>query len=258
MTEPLTAEQLDKLRSMGEPMSLSEVPKYLRAFIYGDPGVGKTDFLVQVVKELNLNPIWITTDSGWTTIFKYTDVASRTWKVPFDSFAQIRMMVQAREEGIEPFCNYDTICLDTASGAIDNMLRIVVKQKPLPKEQQDPNVEAWGHYRMVESALKDTVNILKKSTMHVLFTAHIRDPSEKDKEKKRFAIRPAGPEACYRVIAQEVNLLGWLYPENRTDERLIQFKPTLQETAKTQIPTVDSKTYNVTQVPELISKFINS
>lgn len=254
----MDAEQLKILQDMGEPMSISEVPKYLRAMIYGDPGVGKTDFLVKIVEAIGLKAIWLTTDSGWTTVLKYPTIAENVWKVPFDSFAQIRLMVQAREEGIEPFCNYDILCWDTASTSINSMLRDVVKKKPLPKEQSDPSIEAWGHYRMVESALKDTVDVLKKSTMHVLYTAHIRDPTQQDKEKKRFAIRPAGPEACYRIIAQEVNLLGWLYKENRGSKRLIQFEPTLQETAKTQVPTINETTYEATQVPELISKFINS
>lgn len=256
MVEPLTKEQLRILEGMGGPRSVADIPKLIRAYLYSDPKVGKTDFIARIIQELDLNPIWITTDSGWTTVLRYPDVAERTRFVPFDSFAQVRMMVQAHGEGIEPFSNYDTLVWDTASRSIDNMLRELVRLKPLPQEQKDPSLESWGHYRMAESSLKDTVKVLSNSTMHIFYTAHIRDPTDKDKEKKRFAIRPAGPEACYRVIAQEANLIGWLRKEK--SERLIQFEPTLQETAGTQIPTIEEKTYKVAEIPPLLSKFIHS
>jgi hypothetical protein len=248
--------QLEMLEKLGGGRTLSDVPKLIRPFIYGDPGTGKTDFAVKIIEAIGGNPIWVTTDSGWSTVLKYPAIAERTRFENFDSFAQIRLIVQAREEGYEPWCNYNSLVWDTASTSINNMLRILVKEKPLPSEQKDPSLEAWGHYRMVESAMKDTVDVLKRSGMHVIYLAHIRDPTEKDKEKRRFAIRPAGPEATYRVIAQEANLIGWLYKEG--NERLIQFNPTLKETAKTQVPTINETTYKVDLVPELISKYLNS
>lgn len=249
---------LESLREMGETKTLADIPKLVRGYIYGDPGTGKTDFVARVCQELNLSPIWVYSDSGYSTVFKYPDVAERTTFIPFDSFAQIRLISQAHDEGHEPYSKHDTLVWDTVSTGTNNMLRTVVKLKPLPSEQKDPSIEAWGHYRMVESAMKDTIDVLTKSNLHVFYLAHIRDPTDKDKEKKRFAIRPAGPEATYRIIAQEANLIGWLFKEGKDNQRQIQFSGTLQETAKTQIPTIQEKTYPVAQVPELLSKYVNS
>lgn len=263
---PLDEETLEKLKSIGGPRTLADVQKLVRAYVYGDPGVGKTDFFVKICRELNLSPIWVTADSGYSTVLKYPDVAERTYFTNFDSFSQLRLLAQAHDEGHEPFCNYDTLIWDTVSTSVNNTLRELVKIKPLSQDNKpitvrelgDPSlaIEAWGHYRMVESLMKTLVPVLNKSGMHIFYSAHIRDPTDKDKEKKRFAIRPAGPEATYRVIAQEANLLGWLYKEGK--ERLIQFEPTLRETAKTQIPTIQEKTYKVTEVPELLNKYVNS
>lgn len=244
------------LRAMGGPMSADDLPKLARLFIYGDPGVGKTDLAARIIQAYNGKPIWLHTDSGVSTVTKFPDLAKETWFAPFDGFGQVRLIAEAHDEGIEPFCNYDTLVLDTVSTAENNVLRDLVKEKPMPSEQKDPNIEAWGHYRLLENSLKDTIKVLNRTDMHIIYLAHIRDPTEQDKKKKRFAIRPAGPEAAYRVIAQEANAIGWLYKDG--GERLIQFSSTLQETAKTQIPTVDEKTYPVNQVPELISKYINS
>src|SRR6266498_488842 len=259
MSDPssLSEADLDILRSMSGPMTAADVPRLLRPFIYGDPKVGKTDLVARICQELNLSPMWIYSDSGRSTVLKYPDVADRTSFIPFDSFAQIRLLVKAREEGYEPFCNHNAIVLDTVSTQVNNMLRIVVKERPLPKEQPHPSVEGWGHYRMVESARKDTVDVLTRSDMHVFYLAHVRDPNKDDKEKKRFSIRPAGPEATYRVIAQEANLIGWLYKEGKELQRQIQFNQTLQETAGTQIPTIEEKTYKTQDVPGLLAKYVN-
>jgi hypothetical protein len=250
--------QLEQLMAMGGSRTMADVRKLIRAYFYSDPKVGKTDLTAQICQELGLSPIWVTTDSGWSTVLKYPEIAERTRFETFDSFAQLRLIVQAHQEGYEPYASHDTLVIDTASRAIDDMLRVVVAERPLPKEQLHPSIEAWGHYRMVESSLKDTIKVIKESDMHVFYLAHIRDPNDKDKEKKRFAIRPAGPEACYRLIAQEANLIGWLLKEGQKLERKIQFNPTLQETAGTQIPTIEEKTYLTTEVPKLLAKYVNS
>ena len=249
---------LDKLRSMGDPVSALHEPRLIRSFFYGDPGVGKTDLVARIVDTLKLKPIWLTTDSGWTTMLNYPYVAQETWRIPYDSFGHIRLLVEAHDEGIEPFCNYDTLVWDTASTGINLTLRELVKTTPFPKEQYHKDIECRGHYRLVESKLKDTVDMLKDSKLHVMYTAHIRDPTDEDKGKKRFAIRPAGPEASYKVIAQEVNLIGWIYKETRGSERLIQFEPTLAETAKTQISAIKEGTYKANDLPALLDKWVRS
>lgn len=245
---------LNQLASLGEPMSLLQEPRLLRAYIYGDPKVGKTDLTAKIVQALGEKAIWLSTDSGWTTVLKYPEIAADVWKMPFDSFKQIRLIIQAHDEGVEPYCDYNVLVVDTIGKAIDMMLRILVKKKPLEKEQYDEMLEARGHYRMVEQLLKDTVEMVNKSGMHVIYTSHIRNPNDEDRKQKRFAIRPDAPEASFRVLAREVNLIGWLYKEN---VRKIQFNPTLTEIAGTQISTIQEKTYRVEEVPELISKFIN-
>lgn len=259
--DPLTSQELEFLRDMGGPKSMADIRKLIRMYVYGDPGVGKTDLIAKICLELGLKPLWVWTDSGYSTVLKYPELAERTWFIPFESLSQVRMMAQANFEGIEPFCNYDALVWDTTSTAINNVLRNLVKLKKFPKEQPDPSVEGWPHYRMAEANMKDTVEVLSKSSMHIFYSAHIREPSDKDQQKKKFAIRPAGPEACYRTVAQEANLIGWLYKEKQpgqAGERLIQFEPTLTETAKTQVPTITETTHKVKLVPELISKYVNS
>lgn len=248
----LTPDVVEQLMNMAG----GEVKKLLRPFIYGDPKVGKTDLTARTCQEANLTPMWLYSDSGYSTVYKFPELADRARFIPYDGLTQVRLLVKAREEGIEPFCNYDTLVWDTASTAINSTLRSLVNEKPMPKEQQDRELEAWGHYRLAEAAMKDTVAVLTKSNMHIFYLAHIRDPNQQDKEKKRFAIRPAGPEATYRVIAQEANLIGWLYKDK--GKRLLDLVGSLQVTAGTQIPTLDEKLYPIEDIPKLLTKYVNS
>jgi hypothetical protein len=246
-------EQLISMGGEGETGSR----KLLRPFIYGDPKIGKTDLVARICVELGLKPMWFYSDSGISTLDKFPELAARTRFIPYDGLTQVRLITKAREEGVEPFCNYDTLVWDTVSTAINSTLRALVREKPLgPKEQADPDLEGWGHYRLAEANMKDTVAKLTKSGMHVFYIAHIRDPNDKDKEKKRFAIRPAGPEATYRVIAQEANLIGWLYKDQ--GKRKLDLVGSLQVTAGTQIPTLAEKLYPVEEIPKLLAKYVNS
>jgi len=241
-----------ELESFREPLSIESAPRKLRAFLYGDPGSGKTTLAAQLVESKGA---LFSTDSAWV-VLQNSPLAEKVDRWPFQGFSQIRAFVQAHEEGIEPYASYDTLIWDTVAKAIDNTLRTLVDAKKYPKEQSDPLVEGWPHYRQVERALTDTIKVLNASDLNVIYTAHIRDPNTQDKEKKRFAIRPNSPEACYRQIAQEVQLIGWLYNEGRdAKEPKIQLKGTLQETAKSQIPTIPQGTYRVSEIPPLVNKW---
>jgi hypothetical protein len=105
--------------------------------------------------------------------------------------------------------------------------------------------------------LREIVYALNKTNLDVVYTAHVREPTDLDRKKKKFAIRPSGPEKCFEVLAQEVNLIGWLYKEDRGNERLISFEGTNLQTGKSQISTIEERTYKVAEIPELIRKWKN-
>lgn len=241
-----------ELEKMGQPQSIKDSNRRLRAFFYGDPGAGKTTLAAHLIEN---KAAIITADSAWVVLDKHPELSEKIDRYPFTSFAQVRAMAIAHGEGIEPWCTYDTLIWDPVSQAVNLMLRGLVDNRKYPKEQHDPEVEGWPHYRIIERSLIDTVKTLNESDMNIIYTAHIKDPSTADKEKKRFAIRPDLPEASYKAIAREVQLLGWLYKEAKGGQRKIQFEGTLQETAKSQISTIPEKTYQVSEIPDLISKW---
>lgn len=249
---------LDELNRMAAPISLINVEKKFRGMLYSDPGGGKTTLAGKIAMALGGDICLLSTDSAWTVLLNDPETAENVTKIDYDGLSQVRAIAQANIEGIEPYCSYKTLLWDTTSTGCNITLRKLVASKKLDdKHQIDPTVEGWPHYRMLECAVRDTVQILNKSNLHVIYTAHLRDPNDNDRAKKRFAIRPAMPEGSYKAIAQEVQLIGWLYQEKAgTKKRKIQLEGTLQETAKSQIPTIPQGTYDVDEIPELVKKWV--
>lgn len=253
----MDAKDLEKLAAMGEPANLWEETRLVRALFYGDYGAGKTTLAAQISKVIGGQAAIITTDSAWTVIHNDPELAKDITRYKFDSFHAIKLMIQAHNEGIEPWASYRTFIWDTFSTAVDRVLRHLVKVKPFLNQQVDPSLEGYPHYRMAANGLKEVVDLFNESDLNVIYTAHIKFPNDNDAKKKQFAIRPNSPEAAYGVVAQEVQLIGWLYREGREVQRKVQFQGTTQETGKSQISTIPEATYLANQIPELIQKWIN-
>lgn len=254
----MDAKKLEVLRAMGQPSDLWAEERLVRALFYGDFGAGKTTLAAKIAQVIGGKVALITTDSAWTVMHNYPDLAKNVIRYPFDSFGQVKLMVEAHMEGIEPFGEIKTFIWDTISTSIDRVLRDLVKRKKFINQQVDPDIEGYPHYRMVANGLKEVVELFNKSDLNVIYTAHVKFPSEADRKNQKFAIRPTANEMAYQVFGQEVQLIGWLSRESQSAQRKIQFKGTVAETAKSQISTIPEDTYLVDQIPELIQKWINN
>ncbi len=258
--KPLDPARLEVLKKMGTQPTLADDIRLVRACLYGDFGSGKTTLAGQIAKVIGGEVCLINTDSAWTVLQKDEELASRITRYQFDSLPQIRMIVQAHIEGIEPFKSYRTIIWDTFTTSVDRVLRELVRLKPeTGGNHPDPSLEAYRHYRMAANSLKDTVDLLKESDLNIIYTGHVKVPSDQDKNKGKFAIRPNSPEASYSVVGQEVNLIGWLFKEKVAGQfqRKIQTSGTTNETAKSQIPTIPEEILSQSLIPELVNKWIS-
>lgn len=253
----MDAKKLELLRSMGTPSSVWEEERLVRAMFYGDFGSGKTTLAAKIAKVIGGKVALITTDSAWTVLHKDPELSKDIIRYPFDSFGQVKLMIEAHNEGLEPFGEIKTFIWDTISTSIDRVLRDLVKRKNFGSQQLDPTLEGYPHYRMAANALKEVVDEFNKSDLNVIYTAHVKFPTEADQKKRKFAIRPTANEMAYQVFGQEVSLIGWLSREDKSAQRKVQFQGTVSETAKSQISTIPENTYLVDQIPDLIQKWIN-
>lgn len=244
------------LQASSTPLTTDQLPLYYRAWIYGEPGAGKTELAGRLIGLYNRPACLISSDSAWVTLLKpELSLGGRITKYDFEGFSQVREIAEKAARGVEPYASYDTLIWDTVSTSIDRMVANLVLHKKFPKEQKDPGLAAWAHYNLVSTALKPTIEALNKAPFNVIYLSHVRQPSEKDIEKQKFSIRPNTPEACFNQLSQEVQLVGYLYKEKAGGARVLKVEGDKNTIAKSQIFTIPEGLYAVEQIPDLIRQW---
>lgn len=238
-----------RLEKMGSAVDISQESKLFRGCLYGDIGMGKTTLAGQMIGEDRA--AWITSDSAWTALYKLPGVKDQVRRWPFEGFSQVRAIAEGHAEGIEPFASFKWLVWDTVSTSVDALLGNLAEAHPFPKEQLHETLEGRPHYRMAANALKRTIKVLNESGLNIVYIAHDRLPSEADKANRKYAIRPNMPEASYKVMAQEVNLIGWLHKDD-DGNRLVQLNSSKLITAKCQLPGIEEATYPTQKLAELV------
>jgi hypothetical protein len=245
---------------MPEGIPLTEESRRVRLCFYADPGLGKTTLSGKIAHLLGGDICLITSDSAWTVLLGHPEIAKKIQRWPFEGLSQISAIAEAHMEGIEPWCNFNTLIWDTVSTSVSNVLRSLVAAHPNTdaKDALGRTVEGWPHYRTTEGLLKDTIELLNKTKLNIIYTAHVKDPTDTDRKNSKYAIRPAMPDASYKALAREVNLVGWLHREAANQELKIQTVPTTTVTAKSQIPTVPQIIQPVNNLPQQIMEWVNA
>lgn len=241
---------------------LEEESKLVRALIYGDFGQGKTTVAGNIVKAIGGEALTVTADSCWSVLYgipdlqvsripyKSRDTADPKGKMRGTTFGLIWDIAKRYGDGSE----YTTLLLDPVSTMVDISLRHYVNLKKF-NDQRDPDVASWTHYGLVRNKLADLVAPLQNTKLNILYIAHLREPSEEEKAKGKIQARPSLPEATYKELAKECNLVGWCFKEKKGDKYLFQTEGTTREAAKSQIPTIAQTTYEQTEIPDLIRKW---
>lgn len=236
---------LAALEQTAQPLGVTEHKRLFRAFLYSDTGVGKTSLACHCVENRG---IAVTSDSNWVVIEQYPEIAAKWDRVPFEGFSQIRAIVQAHEEGIGRWAEYDTLLWDPTSASVNAALRFSAT-----KNNRD--VETWDDYRVTANYLGDIVREISQSTLNAIYTAHLRFPNENDAKRQMYAVRPDMPQASYNEIARDVQLIGYLFRDKVGGTRKLQVEPTVKVTAKTQIPTIPEGIYDASEIPSLVTKW---
>lgn len=246
---------LNALQDMTLPMSAEDTKSPFRCLLYGDYGAGKTWLSGQIGKAISGKQLFVTTDDNWVVLNKDLDVWNSVYRVPYEGFTQMELIAAAHTAGIEPYVQAKTLTWDAVSTGLQITLRNLVDLKKFPKQQMDPEIEGFAHYRMIRNMLRKTILELHKSKLNIIYTAHIRDPLGSEQGDTKFATRANMPEASYSVLAEQVQAIGWVYKEKKGGKRLVQFEGTVREAAKSQLPTIEEATYSVEEIPELVRKW---
>lgn len=243
---------------MPEPRQATELPKLLRALLYGDFGLGKTELAGKLVEVLQGRTLHLTTESTWTTILKNEALVGKLDVVPYKSygkgttFGHIHDIVSAWGDGQ----TYQNLIWDTTGTSIEVAIRHWVKMKQF-SDQRDRMVASWTHYGLVRNTLADVIDLLKTTKLNIIYIFHLRTPSEEEQSKGRVLVRASAPEAAYKEVAKECNLVARCFKKRVGGDYLVQTEGTITEAAKSQIPTIPQSTFLQNDLPEMLKKWVS-
>jgi len=211
-------------------MSLIKMPYevsnefYLKALIYGQPGLGKSTLSVSMPK-----PVLIDCDNGIHRIRP----EHRSPFLPVSSYQEVLDVLASPE-----IKEFDTIIFDTAGKLLDYMDAWIIKNNP-KEGRRDGALTLQGY----GTRKREFINLLKRVSVmgkHLVFVAHERE--ERDGDNK--VIRPEIGGSSGGDLIKELDLVG--YMEAIGKKRTISFAPCEKYYAKN-----SARINDLLEVPEL-------
>jgi len=178
-----------------------DVPKIVKAMIYGQAGMGKTTLALSAPK-----PLLLDFDGGVHRVnsgHQSDTVQIRKWKDAVDILN-------------ENLSAYQTIVVDT----VGKMMDFIVD------DADNNRITGWKKWEAVNDSFKFFIRKISFMNKHIIFVAH-RDTR---KEGDETVFIPALREKNYTAIVTELDLLGYL--EVKGIRRTITFNPTSRNDGK--------------------------
>jgi hypothetical protein len=232
-----------------------DVPRFYKGFHYGEYGTAKT---VTAGKLSRTKFLVVVTDNGWTSFDNHPDLVDRFDIVPYDGLSQLAALAEWSYEADFP---YDLVHLDTVSQMQEEYLDFLLdeiswsqnfREKSQAKRKGAEIVEVPGRadYHVTRNKMRVPIKALIKAPVDVVFSAHLREPTDDEKQKGILIRRPTLTSTVYSLIAREASVMALF---ERTKEKGISIKceTDKKQVAKSRIKSLDNRTVSV-------DEFVNS
>jgi hypothetical protein len=179
------------------------VQQFLKALIYGQPGIGKTTFALSAP-----NPILLDFDSGVHRV----NAEHQTETLQIEKWQDV---LDEMNEGT--FHNYKTIIIDTAGKMLDYLgAHIISKNPKMGKGNGALTLQGYGERKAEFNGFIKAVSTMGKN---IIFIAHEKEEKDGDTNYKRPEIGGSSGNDLYK----ELDLIG--YMEAIGKKRTISFLP---------------------------------
>lgn len=248
-----------------KPEGLKDRTKYLKTFIYGEYGVGKTVLAGSLVQHKGLV---IATDQGTDSFYNHPEILEKVDVVPYMGLTQLTAIAQACSEGIPEYAAYDTVIVDTISQVQEEYLdwlldnfkftgnhRTVAEPRSPKLKLQPEDIVGLPDYHLARNKMRLPIKELIKAPVDVHFLAHLREPGMMDVQKGKLVRRPTLTESVFKLVAREVSLMGLM--ERTGTKRTVQFMTDKKTVSKSRIKELDDQTVDADKLPALINEWRN-
>jgi hypothetical protein len=249
MNTATRAELLDQIKSG------KEMPRNYKGFHYGEYGTAKT---VTTGKISRTKFLVVATDNGWTSLDNHDDLLDRYDVVPYNGLSQLREIAEWSYEDDFP---YDLVHVDTISQVQEEYLDFLLdeitwsqnfREKSQARRKGAETVEVPGRadYHVTRNKMRGPIKELIKAPVDVVFSAHLREPTEDEKAKAILVRRPTLTQTVYSLIAREASVMA-LFERSKSGGIQIICETEKKQVAKSRIKSLDGKTVSV-------DEFVNS
>ncbi len=248
-----------------EPQSLDQQGTYIKAFIYGDWGTGKTTLACSSGRPTLL----ITSgDGGESVLLNYPEYRGNCEIVRSMGIAHIKTIFRAIEEGHDRYVQYGVVVIDLISSICDQYLKNMVDNYTVNKDRhiakprsvgQSLEAEGMGDYKFLAAHMRDLVPVTIAAPVDVIWLASEREPSFTDEAKGNYLTRPKLPEKASDAIAEHCHLVGNLEKKKQGTKvtRTINFSGSNRLAAKSRINELEDKIIPVEEFWTIVDKWRN-
>jgi len=218
-----------------EIISTNQIPKYIKAVIYGEAGTGKT-----VLGSTAPKPLILDTESGTLSIAKKS--------IDMVRITTLKELSEVHNFLLKEKHDYETVVLDPVTELAEYILEAY---KPLYKDKR----QAYG--QMAEEMIT-VMNEFRELPMHVIFNAH--QEVHVDEFAGKTTYRPAAPgQAFTGKMAYKYDVVGVMRigKKGKDSFRFLQTSPDFQYQAKDRTGVLDTKEENP-NLSVLFNKILNS
>lgn len=241
---PLTSNQRTYLKQLeGSLQKMEDKRTSFKGMIYGDSGVGKTVFAMQLAQRITPNDrgiLYLDSAEGWVSLDNHKHLKARTTYAKFSVLETFEALGAAISSKEAPWDHIGTIVLDEFSSMAIDDLDSVVQNRSTFQANKDPDTPAQPDYNTNTNRVRKYLgDLIGLPEVNLILTSHLR----KDQDgAKRETISPAFLPKLNAHIRGMLHIVAYMTAEEFTAEdktakyaRTLQVHPTSRIVAKSRI-----------------------
>jgi len=151
-------------------MRASDMPLYVKALVYGEPGAGKTYLACTAPKPLVLMTEYDVSKATMLRVQRDLGTEISVW--PVTSLADLE---EAFDFLQSPDHGFETVVLDSLTDLNRRLINAVVEGAVAKRPSHDPDVPEQGDWFRVSEKLRYIVRMFRDLPMHVVMTSLVLD-----------------------------------------------------------------------------------
>lgn len=226
-----------------------EAPLFYKGFHYGEYGTTKT---VTAGKIARGRFLVVNTDNGWVSLKNHPELVDNFDILPYDGLSQLTELANWSWEDDFP---YTLIHIDTISQVQEEFIDFLLdeitwsqqfREKSQAKRKGAETVEVPGRadYHVTRNKMRLPIKDLIKAPVDVVFSAHLKEPTDDEKAKGNFVRRPTATQTVYSLVAREASVMALFERDKKNDIKII-CETSAKQVSKSRIKSLDGATVDV-------------